>query len=100
MGRGCGVTGGKDMQVRFRWLVEDVDRYGNIRIYVRVPGRRKVRIRAPFGRAEFLAAYTDAVNDHVSAPRQARAAKPGLFGWLCLRYYTSGTVNSLDRATV
>ena len=74
------------MQVRFRWLVEDVDRYGNIRIYVRVPGRRKVRIRAPFGSAEFLAAYTAAANDHVSAPRQAREAKPGSFGWLCLRY--------------
>ena len=25
------------------------DRHGNIRIYARVPGRRKVRIRAPFG---------------------------------------------------
>ena len=69
------------MQVRFRWLVEDVDRYGNIRIYVRVPSRRKVRIRAPFGSEEFLAAYTAAVNDHVSAPRQAGEAKPGSFGW-------------------
>lgn len=87
------------MQVRFRWLVEDVDRYDNIRIYVRVPGRRKVRIRAPFGGAEFLAAYTAAVNDHVSAPRQAREAKPGSFGWLCLRYYASATFKLLDPAT-
>src|SRR6516164_8193484 len=99
MGRGCGVTGGRDMQVRFRWLVEDVDRYGTIRIYVRVPGRRKVRIRAPFGSAEFLVAYTAAVNDHVSAPRQAREAKPGSFGWLCLRYYASATFKLLDPAT-
>jgi len=87
------------MQVRFRWLVEDVDRYGTIRIYVRVPGRRKVRIRAPFGSAEFLVAYTAAVNDHVSAPRQAREAKPGSFGWLCLRYYASATFKLLDPAT-
>ena len=42
---GRGVTGGKDMQVRFRWLVEDVDRYGNIRIYVRVPGRPSLACR-------------------------------------------------------
>jgi hypothetical protein len=87
------------MQVRFRWLVEDVDRYDTIRIYVRVPGRRKVRIRALFGSAEFLAAYTAAVNDHLSAPRQAREAKPGSFGWLCLRYYASATFKMLDPAT-
>ena len=31
------------MQVRFRWLVEDVDRYGNIRIYVRCSIRRRKR---------------------------------------------------------
>src|SRR5215831_14959576 len=99
MGRGCGVTGGRDMQLRFRWLVEDVDRYGNIRIYVRVPDRRKVRIRAPFGSAEFLAAYTAAVNDHVSAPLQAREAKPGSFGWSCLQYYASATFKLLDPAT-
>ena len=37
------------MQIRFRHIIEDRDRHGNVRIYVRVPGRRKVRIRAPFG---------------------------------------------------
>jgi integrase/recombinase XerD len=67
MGRGCGVTGGRNMQVRFRWLVEDVDRYGTIRIYVRVPGRRKVRIRAPFGSEEFLAAYRRGERSRFSA---------------------------------
>ena len=45
------------MQMRFKYLVEDVDRHGNVRIYVRVPGRRKVRLRAKFGTDEFLAAY-------------------------------------------
>jgi integrase/recombinase XerD len=37
------------MQVRFKHLVEDRDRHGNVRVYVRVPGRRKVRIKAIFG---------------------------------------------------
>jgi hypothetical protein len=34
------------MQMRFKFLVEDIDRYGNVRLYVRVPGRRKVRLRS------------------------------------------------------
>jgi hypothetical protein len=42
------------MQLRFRYLVEDVDRHGNIRLYVRVPGRPKLRIRVPFGTDEFI----------------------------------------------
>jgi hypothetical protein len=50
------------MQVRFKHLVEDRDRHGNIRIYARVPGRRKVRIRAPFGTDEFVEAYNAAVS--------------------------------------
>ena len=45
------------MQIRFMYIIEDRDRHGNIRVYVRVPGRRKVRIRAPFGTDKFIAAY-------------------------------------------
>jgi integrase/recombinase XerD len=84
---------------RFRWLVEDVDRFGNIRIYVRRPGRQKVRIRAPFGTDEFFAAYTAAVADQVTAPRQAGEAKPGSFRHLCTLYYGSATFKILDAAT-
>src|SRR6516162_1759569 len=67
------------MQIRFKYLIEDRDRHGNIRVYVRVPGRRKVRIRAPFGTDKFTADYNAAVSEHVSAPRQAGAAKTGSF---------------------
>jgi hypothetical protein len=61
-----------------RYLIEDRDRHGNIRVYVRVPGRRKVRIRAPFGTDKFIAAYNAAISEYVSTPRQAPAAKTGL----------------------
>jgi integrase/recombinase XerD len=87
------------MRIRFKHLVEDRDRHGNIRIYVRVPGRRKVRIRAPFGRDEFVIAYNAAVSDHVAAPRQAREAKAGSFRHLCVLYYGSATFKRLDKAT-
>ena len=72
------------MQLRFRFLVEDADRHGNIRLYVRVPGRPKVRIRVPFGTDEFITAYNVAVSDHVTAPRQARETKLGSFRHLCV----------------
>ncbi len=87
------------MQIRFKHLVEDRDRYGNIRLYVRVPGRRKVRIRAQFGTDAFIAAYNAAVSDHIIAPRQAREAKPGSFRHLCTLYYGSPTFKRLDPAT-
>jgi integrase/recombinase XerD len=87
------------MQIRFKNLVEDRDRHGNIRIYVRVPGRKKVRIRAQFGIDDFIAAYNAAVSDHVVTPRQAREAKPGSFLHLCVSYYGSLTFKQLDTAT-
>ena len=87
------------MQMRFKYLVEDVDRYGHVRRYVRVPGRRKVRLRANFGTDEFLAAYTAAVAGHLQAPRQASVAKRGSFRHLCIHYYASATFDALDRAT-
>jgi integrase/recombinase XerD len=91
--------GMRNMQLRFKYLLEDRDRFGNIRIYVRVPGRRKVRLRTKFGTDEFLAAYTAAVNEHIAAPRQARTAKAGSFRHLCIHYYQSATFLTLDPAT-
>ena len=87
------------MQIQFRYIIEDRDRHGNIRVYVRVPGRRKVRIRAPFGTDKFIAAYNAAISEHVSAPRQARAAKTGSFRHVCVLYYASATFKRLDPAT-
>jgi len=87
------------MQIRFKHLVEDRDRHGNVRVYVRVPGRHKVRIKVSFGTDEFIAAYNAAVSDHVEAPVQAREAKAGSFRHLCVQYYRSATFKRLDPAT-
>jgi integrase/recombinase XerD len=87
------------VRIRFKHVVEDRDRHGNIRLYVRVPGRPKVRIRATFGTDEFIAAYNDAVADHVTAPRQAKETKPGSFRYLCIRYYASAAYKALDIST-
>jgi hypothetical protein len=87
------------MQIRLKHLIEDRDRYGNIRVYVRVPGRRKVRIKAQFGTDEFIAAYNAAVSDCVAPPRQAGPAKQGSFRHLCVLYYSSPSFKRLDEAT-
>jgi integrase len=87
------------VQIRFKHLVEDRDRHGNIRLYVRVPGRPKVRIQATFGTDEFIAAYNEALSGHVTPPRQADQVKPGSFRYLCIRYYTSAVYKSLDIST-
>jgi integrase/recombinase XerD len=87
------------MHIRFKHLIEDRDRHGNVRIYVRVPGRQKIRIRVPFGTDEFVAAYNAAVSDHVAAPRQAHELKTGSFRHTCVLYYSSPTFKRLDKAT-
>jgi integrase/recombinase XerD len=87
------------MQIRFKYAVEDKDRHGNIRVYVRVPGRPKVRLRQKFGTDAFLAAYNAAVADHVAAAPQAREAKTGSFRHLCVLYYGSATFKRLDNST-
>jgi hypothetical protein len=47
--------------VRLKYLSEDPDRHGNVRCYVRMPGKRKVRIRALPGTPEFMEEYQAAI---------------------------------------
>lgn len=83
--------GRESMQVELRYLVQDKDRHGNIRIYVRRPGCAKVRLRAAPHTDEFIRQYRDAVDGQRAAPRSASAAPPGddTFRWLCQEYYKS-----------
>lgn len=77
------------MEIDLPFLVRDRDRHGNVRVYVRLVGRPKVRIRAPAGSEEFLAEYRAAL-------LRARTAKPSLsqareptFEWLGRQYIKS-----------
>jgi integrase/recombinase XerD len=88
-------------KIRLKYLVQDVDRHGNVRSYVRLPGRRKVRVRGLLGSQEFMAAYHAALagTDAEEKRRQYRSAATGSFGYLCLMYYASATFRRLDPAT-
>src|SRR5262245_54975381 len=86
--------------IKLKFVSEDVDRHGNVRRYVRIPGRAKVRIREQPGTAEFIAAYNQAVagkvpNKSCRMPKIAR----GSFRAVCVAYYASGAFARLDDST-
>ncbi len=88
------------MRVLLKYICEDVDRHGNVRCYARLPGKRKVRIRALPGTAEFMEEYQAAISSMAAAaPRQADEAKKGSFRYLCIRYYASTAYKALDVST-
>lgn len=64
--------------------VEDTDRHGNVRIYYRARGKKKVRLRGLPWSAEFMAAYNEAVSGAAQANKIATSA--GTWRWLCLKY--------------
>jgi hypothetical protein len=70
-----------------KYVWEDVDRHGNVRIYVKVPGRKKVRIRERPGSEGFLAAYKTAIEGIDQRPIKQHGR--GSFGWLCKLFFAS-----------
>lgn len=49
------------VSLRLKYVVEDVDRHGNVRIYFRRSGFPKIRLRGLPGSDEFQAAYSAAL---------------------------------------
>ena len=89
----------QSVKIRLKHLIEDVDRYGNIRLYVRIAGRPKVRIRERYPSEEFMAAYHAAIADAHNRQRQAKSAQRGSFRHLCQLYYAGNAFKSLDAST-
>lgn len=91
---------GEAMKIRLKYVVEDVDRHGNVRLYFRRNGR-KIRLPAPIGSPEFLAAYKVAFADE-STPKEAPKVGqvvPGSVRALCVDYYKSAMFRELDPRT-
>lgn len=78
--------------IHLKYLYEDVDRYGKIRIYFRRKGTPKVCLKQRIGSVEFLAEYKAAFAGKTAvataSPRSTpwRAAS-GSLRWLIERYY-------------
>ncbi|MFT6462856.1 MAG: integrase [Maricaulis maris] len=88
--------------VTLKHLVRDRDRHGNVRIYVRLPGQAKVRIRAEEGSEAFFDAYRaaiagDTVDSGKPTPRPKRPR--GTIGALLFHYECSGDYRDLGSST-
>lgn len=89
------------MKMRLKYVVEDTDRHGNVRLYYRRNGH-KVRLRGPAGSPEFLADYRAASRPPKDTkPKSERPGRvlPGSFKWLCAQYYKSAMWAELDPKT-
>jgi hypothetical protein len=85
----------------YRFLVEDVDRHGNIRIYFRRKGQRKIRLTETPGTDAFDEEYQRAFRGEAKpAPVHGNTpAMPGTMRWLCEQYYMSTAFQSLAEST-
>jgi len=90
-----------------KYLVADFDQRGNVRIYVRIKGRPKVRIsEEPFDlhgviRDAFISAYQRAISGEPTKPHEDKLTplKEGTFYWLLQQYFNSARFRNFDQAT-
>jgi len=85
--------------VKLRYVVEDVDRHGNVRLYFRRRGQKKIRLRDKPGTPEFNTAYAEALatlESPLSEPEVGGVTTPNTWRWLCLRYLKSAEFRQLD----
>lgn len=87
-------------KLRLRFVVEDVDRHGNVRTYFRRKGHPKVRLPGLPGSREFMDAYQAALDARSVARRQRSVpAAKGTFRYVCVAYYASPEFKALDEST-
>lgn len=91
------------MRLRLKYVVEDTDRHGNVRLYYRRKGYPKTRLPEPLGSPAFLAAYRAAEASAKEPPPEKSdkitAIKPGSIRWLCVQYYQSAMYKQLGTRT-
>ncbi|WP_069440746.1 site-specific integrase [Methyloceanibacter superfactus] len=89
------------MKINLRYISEDMDRHGNMRLYVRRNGR-KIRIRERWGTEGFVAAYNNALAETERPkfnPTVGGAALRGSLRWLLERYFVSAEFKQLRGST-
>jgi integrase len=98
MGSGRHMT-----RIRLKFVVEDIDRHGNVRRYVRRKGQLKVRLPGLPGSTEFMDAYARALGGEAppikAQPATRKRAATGSLKWLCESYYSSAEFKQLDART-
>jgi integrase/recombinase XerD len=89
------------VSIRFKYVIEDTDRHGNVRLYFRRKGQPKIRLRGMPGSEQFKEAYQAALTSTGEAKQQREKIRTsvGSFGYVCLNYFASPTFKALDPAT-
>lgn len=99
------MTGLGQMNVKLRFVHEDVDRHGNVRIYFRrAKGQPKIRIHETPGTPEFFDRYRQLLAQSEAgtlavAARTAPAPTEGTWRWLCARYFASPDFQRMDASS-
>jgi integrase len=89
------------MKLKLKYVVEDTDRHGNVRLYYRRFGR-KLRLRGPVGSPDFLEDYKNASAGVLKPPKETLGVGhvvPNSLSWLCVQYYKSAMFKELDLKT-
>ena len=82
------------MRVKYKYVVKDISRHGQIRIYYKRQGCKKIRLAAPINSPEFLLDYAAVLRgetppSHLKKGKEKsiyNRAKGGSFRWLCEKY--------------
>lgn len=83
-----------------RYCIEDVDRHGNIRVYLRRAGLKKMRLPGVPWTAPFMEAYRAALDEKpIETPRDRHVILPNTWRWLCQQYLASTKFKGLDGVT-
>ncbi|CAO4132548.1 hypothetical protein OFEAOIEE_LOCUS267 [Methylorubrum extorquens] len=83
-----------------KFCVEDVDRHGNVRVYLRREGLLKVRLPGVPWTEPFMEAYRAALDGTPEDKlRDRHATLPDTWKWLCQQYVASACFKTLDPVT-
>lgn len=97
------------LSLRYRYVYEDVDRYGNVRVYFRRRKTdRKIRIEEPLGTEAFSKRYNELLLAADAGELQSKkdevmagGISPGSFRWLCVEYFRAMVSSGeLDKRTI
>src|SRR5258707_6333079 len=86
----------------YKFITEDVDRHGNVRIYFRRTRQPKIRLTETPGSPAFDQEYQRAFRGELmpaSRPVGRTPAAPGTMRWLCEQYYASAAFQALGEST-
>ena len=85
---------------RWRYVISDKDRHGTVRVYLRAPGRPKVRLHETPGTDAFEAEYRAALHGKAKAAAQRKGAVvKGSLDELVIAYYRSAAFRQTAQRT-